>query len=232
MKIIPALIEARKKGLKFYMGDTPCKNGNVALRSTKRNRCQCEECVTQETERLKKSYESRKAEIRVRNAQHYLENKAYYTNYQKKYREVHKETLANNTKRHYESNKDTIAKRALEFKKNNPDEMRRRRKVQYEKYKTETAEYVLRRRINKQQRVPSWFSEFDKLVCLHAAELVETRKKITGFGWDIDHMLPLRARAVSGLHCAINLQVIPTKLNRSKGNRMKYTEPLEWLAAI
>lgn len=71
--------------------------------------------------------------------------------------------------------------------------------------------------------------ELDLLVREEAKELCKTREEETGILWDPDHMLPLRASKVSGLDCAINIQVIPAKLNRSKKNKMLYTERGEWL---
>ena len=71
--------------------------------------------------------------------------------------------------------------------------------------------------------------EWDILIREEAKELCKTRHLETGILWDPDHMFPLRARKVSGLDCGHNLQVIPAKLNRSKKNKMIYTERLEWL---
>lgn len=71
--------------------------------------------------------------------------------------------------------------------------------------------------------------ELDLLVREEAKALCKHREKETGIKWDPDHMLPLRAKTVSGLDCALNIQVIPAKLNRSKKNKMLYTEKNEWL---
>ena len=67
------------------------------------------------------------------------------------------------------------------------------------------------------------------MVISEAYALAEQRKKETGIDWHVDHMYPLQGRRVSGLHCALNIQVIPGFMNASKRNRMIMTEPLEWL---
>lgn len=100
-----------------------------------------------------------------------------------------------------------------------------------------TAEYdTLKRRLDAPKhnslralRKASWFSEWDEFVEEEARNLAYMQEACTGIKWDVDHLLPLHAKTVSGLHCADNLQVIPTTLNRKKHNKLKYTERGEWL---
>lgn len=92
------------------------------------------------------------------------------------------------------------------------------------------AEHHLRR-ARKLNATPPWFGEVDELVMLEAADLAQRREDITGYPWHVDHMVPLKARAACGLHCASNVQVIPAAMNISKHNKMKLTEPGSWLKA-
>ena len=82
------------------------------------------------------------------------------------------------------------------------------------------------------RRLVKWFGEWDCFVIDEANALIATRYEETGFKWEVDHMLPLRAETVSGLHCGDNLQVLPRILNRRKRNRLMYTEPGEWLREL
>ena len=75
-------------------------------------------------------------------------------------------------------------------------------------------------------------SEWDEFVEEEARNLAYMLEACTGIKWDVDHLLPLHAETVSGLHCANNLQVIPATLNRRKHNKLKYTERGEWLNEI
>lgn len=103
-----------------------------------------------------------------------------------------------------------------------------------------TVEYdVLKRRLDAPKhnslralRKPGWFSEWDEFVEEEARNLAYMQEACTGIKWDVDHLLPLHAKEVSGLHCADNLQVIPATLNRRKHNKLKYTERMEWLSEL
>lgn len=81
-------------------------------------------------------------------------------------------------------------------------------------------------------RTPKWFGELDEFALREAAELCMLRERATGAAWEVDHMIPLLARRASGLHCAVNFQVIPTLLNRRKNNRMLLTVPCEWISQL
>ncbi len=89
--------------------------------------------------------------------------------------------------------------------------------------------YEQKRRARLKGAVPPWYGELDELVLVEAAALCVQRAATTGGAWEIDHMIPLLATRASGLHCAVNIQVIPQWLNRSKNRRMILTQPGEWI---
>lgn len=88
-----------------------------------------------------------------------------------------------------------------------------------------------RRRIAQSSRTV-WRSEWDLFVEEQAHELADLRTRVTGRTWHVDHMYPLLARTVSGLHCGDNIQVIPERLNRLKANKLMFTQPGEWVRAL
>lgn len=75
-----------------------------------------------------------------------------------------------------------------------------------------------RRRIAKINRTPKWLSEEDRWLIAQAYELAALRTKMFNFQWDVDHIIPLQGKKVSGLHVPNNLRVIPAKINRQKNN--------------
>ena len=76
-----------------------------------------------------------------------------------------------------------------------------------------------KRRAAKISRTPAWLTEDDHWMIEQSYELAALRTKMFGFAWEVDHVLPLQGKIVSGLHIPTNLQVIPATLNRQKNNR-------------
>ena len=76
-----------------------------------------------------------------------------------------------------------------------------------------------KRRAAKIKRTPSWLTGDDHWVIEQAYELASLRTKMFGFSWEVDHVLPMQGKIVSGLHVPTNLQVIPATLNRQKTNQ-------------
>jgi hypothetical protein len=76
-----------------------------------------------------------------------------------------------------------------------------------------------KRRSAKINRTPAWLTEDDHWMIGQAYELAALRTKMFGFNWEVDHVLPLQGKMISGFHTPTNLQVIPATLNRQKNNR-------------
>lgn len=74
-----------------------------------------------------------------------------------------------------------------------------------------------------------WDMDFTKFVIEEAYDLAIKREQITGFAWCVDHVIPLQAKKVCGLHVWSNIQVIPAVLNIRKSNRLLFTNVGEWL---
>lgn len=106
-----------------------------------------------------------------------------------------------------------------------------RRKVIDSVYKNK--EYVkskikIQRQLQRSRRKIT-LDELSMLVFSEANLLCEIRVKETGIIWEVDHMIPLNAKSVSGLHVYYNIQVIPMKMNRFKSNKLILTNRNEWI---
>lgn len=231
MKRLASLIAARAAGEITYLSDEPCISGNLALRLVRTRVCQCEGCKDREKQRQKASYQSRKEEVLRRTAAYYQKNKEYYVAYQKDYKQRRPEVMKAASDRHTEKRRAARGPKPP-LKGIDPLKLKAARRRYLDKYPEAAVEYVAKRRAAIANRLPCWFGELDALVVWEAAALAKRRAMLTGFGWEVDHALPLKGKTVSGLHCAGNIQVIPKRLNRKKRNLMIFTEPLEWLSQL
>lgn len=70
------------------------------------------------------------------------------------------------------------------------------------------------------ERTPMWANQ--KYITLFY-EIAQLEKERTGKQVDVDHIIPLRGKTVSGLHVEHNLQLMFKSDNSRKGNRMVLT---------
>ena len=77
-----------------------------------------------------------------------------------------------------------------------------------------------------QQRTPKWVGNIDIEKIKQKYRLAQTKTEQTGETWVVDHIVPLRGDAVSGLHVPANLRVIKESTNLRKSN--KFDMEKEW----
>ena len=95
-----------------------------------------------------------------------------------------------------------------------------------QKNKTKILLHVRKRQASKLQRTPKWLTEIDFERIQTQYHLAAILTKLTNSPWEVDHVIPLQGKTVSGFHVPSNLRVIPRKQNRSKANAFSIdTEP-------
>lgn len=84
------------------------------------------------------------------------------------------------------------------------------------KNREKTVAGIAKYKAAKLRRIPAWadLSEIAKVY-----EQRDALEHETGIKHDVDHVIPLQGKFVSGLHVHTNLRVIPSEENRKKGNR-------------
>jgi hypothetical protein len=86
-----------------------------------------------------------------------------------------------------------------------------------------------RRKLKLEAGAIPGFGEFDEFVLAEAKAACKRRQAMTGYRWEVDHMLPL---ARGGKHAWWNIQVIPRALNNWKRDRLVMTDPGEWIGHL
>ena len=156
------------------------------------------------SEYMKAWYEANKKKCRAKAKAYYEDNKEKKKVYDKAYRKANKEKIQTRMKAYYESNKDKLLAQTKVWQQNNKD----KRKAAKAK-----------RRAAKLQRTPSWLTKeaLDKIKDIY--KMAYRRSQIEGIEYQVDHIIPLQGKKVSGLHVPNNLQVMSAKENRSKLNK-------------
>lgn len=68
-----------------------------------------------------------------------------------------------------------------------------------------------KRRASRLQRTPAWAD----------LKAIKDFYKNCPAGYDVDHIVPLQGKLVSGLHVLENLQYLPASINRAKSNKFE-----------
>ena len=76
-----------------------------------------------------------------------------------------------------------------------------------------------KRKIAKLQRTPFWLNDGQTFEMECVYKYCAALRSI-GLDYEVDHIIPLQGKLVSGLHAPWNLQVLTASANASKGNRV------------
>lgn len=77
--------------------------------------------------------------------------------------------------------------------------------------------YVVAYKASKINRTPKWVNLTELSVFYKEAKELTIK---SGVKHDVDHIIPLRGKTVSGLHVPWNLRIIPSRDNRKKTNKL------------
>lgn len=78
----------------------------------------------------------------------------------------------------------------------------------------------MKRQAGQKNRTPRWLGPAELAEIEGVYHFAAVMRAITGAEHQVDHIVPLQGATVSGLHVPWNLQVIPARDNRVKGNRI------------
>lgn len=237
--------QALANGDEFYYPGKKCKNGGIALRKVSDYKCICEFCAQKARDHAN-AYRIENPESCMRRHKRWSEkNKEYLKAKMREYYEKNMEDIksrssewfSKNTLRakesrasYYRRHKDYFNKKGRRYHWENRNKILEKQKLYYVDNRERFRAYGSKRRAALLERVAPWFGELDDLVIREAHHLARLRTEVTGFKWSVDHRVPLQGDSFSGLHCASNVQVIPSCINRSKSNNLVYVEDLDWMS--
>jgi hypothetical protein len=139
--------------------------------------------------------------------------------YQKKYRQENKEKSKEYKRQYYLENKEKVLNKSLKYQKENPDKTLKRNKKYKKTEKGRINFQVYRNARRKRERHASLGGIFHKEILAIYNECKRITLQ-TGIKHEVDHIIPVMHKDVSGLHVPWNLQIIPAKANKQKTNKL------------
>ena len=130
-----------------------------------------------------------------------------------KYRNANKDLCTQRSLLSQSKKRDYYTQKSIEWQHNNRERCLENRRRFYANNSAKEIERV-RRRQNKIRQGLCFMSDAE---IVEAQGLYDFCKIFKDF--EVDHIIPLNGKLVSGLHVLKNLQVIRRSLNRSKGNK-------------
>jgi len=211
----------------------------------------CKECTRNQVNQYRKNntekvkqrkkdyYENNKERILQKNQEYRDNNPRDYSEEYKRYLErvgieQYRKECRERSKKYRENNREKINKKARDFRNANIEKaikknrlyreikgeklLERRRELYYEDYERHL-NYKRTRDAIKKLHTPSW-ANLEKINSIYK-ECYEMNKKEGRKKYAVDHIIPLRANNVSGLHYENNLRIICYKENSRKQNKLE-----------
>lgn len=221
-------------GSRTYVDPWSCKRGHFTHKLVSRRVCyECSRKSSREHMRRKyadEDYRDRVVEARREEYRNNPEHRARVLEQCRKYYQDNRDAVRARQREYLSDNSEAKAARDRDYYLNNKDRVHQNHR-EYAKRNPERARaWLSNARAKKQKRKLGTFGELDEFCIAEAHDLARQREEMFGFPWHVDHIIPLNADEVSGLHKYDNIQVIPAHLNIFKNRRLIYTNDLEWLA--
>ena len=159
--------------------------------------------------------------VKAKNKAYGLNNPEKESARNKKWREENPEKSAALKKKWSDENPEKIVAANKKWVAANRQKTRDKARKWAQENPDKKAAINARRRAAKLQRTPVWH-ETEKVNQLytHCAFL----SKITGEKHEVDHVIPMQGKNVSGLHVWGNLQILPKRIHKHKGNAFNIEE--------
>lgn len=132
---------------------------------------------------------------------------------QQRYYEANKEICDARVQVCHEKNREYYIQKSADWQRNNPEKALKNKRRHYQK--NSAAEIArVRRRKGKIKHGEMLMNQAENAEVQGMYDFCKIFK-----GFEVDHIVPLNGKNVSGLHVLNNLQILSVSQNRSKGNK-------------
>ena len=201
--------EAKRLGARHYFTGKPCKYGHIDNRfaggicvSCSRESSKAWGAAHREIKRAgDRNYRALNSETRRQSdAAYYAANRERCKANSREYWALNKDKMHETARKWSQENRDKNAAAQIRYRKANP--------------------HKVNARAAERRRKHRMFGEMFKQEIYVVYEKAREISKRTGVSHPVDHIVPLNGKTVSGLHVPWNLQILPAKVNQSKGARL------------
>lgn len=124
-------------------------------------------------------------------------------------------------RRYAEKHPEVLVAKSIRWKNNNPERAAEISKQSRLRNKDRIIANKAKYRAGKSNRTPAWLTEIDFERMRNEYKLAVLLTKVTGEPWEVDHIIPLHGKTVSGLHVPTNLRAIKGSDNRLKNSKFE-----------
>lgn len=156
------------------------------------------------------------------NKAYHIKNAEHVSARKKRTRLLNKEAEREYSKEYYKKNAAKRLAANKQWREDNRDYELARRKAWSKANPHLCVAQVAKRNARKRNATPAW-ADLEKMQAFYAEAARLTSE--TGIRHEVDHIIPLQGRAVCGLHCEANLQILTESANRSKHNKLVLQNP-------
>ena len=206
--------QAKKEGKVRYFTGKPCANGHIVERNTHTGRCvECNRL------RMRRYWNENPDAVQKRNEMlqgYKFKNPENYA----KYQEAKKQRWQTDIE--YRTNTNEKTKEINRIRYQDPKYKAKKSQQGKEWFKNNSGiakAKRARRRASMSNSTPNWLTDIQKAQIAEFYEIATALETQTGIKHHVDHIVPLKANGISGLHVPWNLQILTANENLSKGNR-------------
>lgn len=215
---IVSLKDAKAAGLKRYYTGKACKQGHLAER-----RVGDRACVDCGPVKQAKHYWADRESYLVKQRQRQERNREACRQSARAWKDANREVVLAYARSYRQENAALMAEKSAKWRAANPDRIKVTHRDWVERNRGVKNSHTAARLAHVKRATPKWLSEADVASIRALYEEAARLTAATGTPHQVDHIVPLRGRFVSGLHVPGNLQILPARDNLKKGNRFNQT---------